>query len=158
MTQTFRQFVNWLKMNTRHLTTWLKSCTELYSQINKESSRQCTMYSQKWDFFHPSWQRLAFLSFNKWGKTPCTSLPVSAWFLSKSPLLNSRERRERVAMYPLLCQPKCSGLEHEMRKNALQGLEKQLHVFLWSFSCAASLQEQIAFTYLLEQTWVERFP
>lgn len=73
MTQTFRQFVNWLKMNTRHLTTWLKSCTELNSQINKESSRRCTMYSQKWDFFHPSWQRLAFLSFNKWGKTPCTS-------------------------------------------------------------------------------------
>lgn len=80
MTQTFRQFVNWLKMNTRHLTTRLKSCTELNSQINKESNRQCTLCSQKRDFFHPSWQRLAFSAFNKWGKTPCTSLSVSASF------------------------------------------------------------------------------
>lgn len=57
-------------------------------------------------------------------------------------------------MYPLLCQSKYSGLEHEMGKVALQGLEKQLRL-LWSFSCADSLSEQIAFTHLLEQMWVE---
>lgn len=61
----------------------------------------------------------------------------------------------RAAAYPLLCQSKYSGLEHEMGKDALQGLEKQLHLLLWSFSCADSLSEQIALTHLLEQMWVE---
>lgn len=75
--------------------------------------------------------------------------------LSKYSLLKGSEGKARAAVYPLLCQSKYSGLEHKMRKNALQGLEKQLHLLLWSFSCAASLSEQIAFTHLLEQMWVE---
>lgn len=68
-------------MNTRHLITWLQSCTELNSQINKEANRQCTVCSQKEISFTP-WQRLAFPSFNKWGKTTGTSLAVSTWFLT----------------------------------------------------------------------------
>lgn len=81
-------------------------------------------------------------------------MPASAWFVTcPNPLLKGNEGEVRAAVYPLLCQSKYSGLEHEIGKDALQGLEKQLHLLLWSFSCAAS--EQIAFTHLLEQMWVE---
>ena len=97
----------------------------------------------------------ALLSTGGGGRTPCTSLPVSAWFVTcPNPLLKGSEGEARAALYSLLCQSKYSGLEHEMRKDALQGLEKQL-LLPWSFSCAASLLEQIAFSHLLEQMWVE---
>lgn len=55
----------------------------------------------------------------------------------------------RAAVYYLLCQSKFVGLEQEMGTGALQELEKQLHLLPWSFSRAASLSEQNAFTHLL---------
>lgn len=55
-----------------------------------------------------------------------------------NPLLKGSEGEARAAVYSLLCQSKYSGLEHEMGKDALQRLEKQLHL-PWSFSTAASL-------------------
>lgn len=146
-------------MNTRHLTTWLKSCTELNSQINKKSNWQSRVCSQKRDFFHPM-TKIGFPLFQQVMKDTlyffvCVCLVLN---LSKSSLLKGRDGKARVAVYSLQCQSKYSGPEHEMRRNALQGLEKQLHLLLWSFSCAASLQDQIAFTCLLKQTWVEWYP
>lgn len=158
MTQTFRQFVNWLKMNIRHLIAWLKSCTELNSQINKGSNRQCTVFSQKWDFFHPSWHRLAFTSFKKSGRTPCIFLPVSAWFITCPDPHSWRAVRKRKGLQCTLFCVSQNTLAWNMRWGAMffRG-QRKLHLLLWSFSRAASFQEQIVFTHLLEQTWLEWF-
>lgn len=107
-------------------------------------------------FLSPLMTKIAFPRFQQMRKDTmyffvCVCLVLN---LSKSSLLKGSDGKARVAVHSLLCQSKYSGLEHEMRKNALQGLERQVHL-LWSFSCAASLQEQIAFTHLLKPTRVE---
>lgn len=90
------------------------------------------------------------------GRTVCTSLPLCAWFVTcPKLLLKGSEEEARAAVYLLLCQSKYSVPAYEIGKDALQGLQEKLYLLPWSFSCAASLSEQIAFTYLLEPMCVE---
>lgn len=88
------------------------------------------------------------------GRTPCTSLPVSAWFEScPSALLKGSEGEAGAGVY-LFCVRQNTVAWYMRWWNMLFRGRWSNFIFLGAFF-VLPVSEQIAFTHLLEQMWVE---